>query len=84
MTVEMDERDREMLAILQDGLPLTSRPFEVVADLRGERMLRGSRTAPVGEAHELGRALAGELIGQGASEILAELGPPPGDPRRGT
>jgi hydroxymethylbilane synthase len=52
----------------------------MVADVTGVRMLRGTRAAEIGQAHALGRALAIELIGRGASEILAELAPPPGGP----
>jgi hydroxymethylbilane synthase len=52
----------------------------MVADPAGVRMLRGSRAAAIGEAHAMGRALAIELIGRGAAEILAELAPPPGGP----
>ncbi len=33
MTHELNDRDREMLAALQEGLPLTSRPFAAIADL---------------------------------------------------
>ncbi len=33
MTHDLDDRDRELLAALQEGLPLTSRPFAVIADL---------------------------------------------------
>jgi DNA-binding Lrp family transcriptional regulator len=33
MTEQMDERDAEMLAALQEGLPLTSRPYAAIADL---------------------------------------------------
>ena len=32
MTDDLDDRDKEMLAVLQEGLPLTSRPFAVIAD----------------------------------------------------
>ena len=33
MTHDLNDRDREMLAALQEGLPLTSRPFAAIADL---------------------------------------------------
>jgi DNA-binding Lrp family transcriptional regulator len=33
VTDELDDRDKEMLAALQEGLPLTSRPFAVIADM---------------------------------------------------
>jgi len=33
VTDELDDRDKALLAALQDGLPLTSRPFAVIADL---------------------------------------------------
>ena len=33
MTYDLDDRDREMLAALQEGLPITSRPFAVLAEV---------------------------------------------------
>ncbi len=33
MTYDLNDRDKEMLAALQEGIPLTSRPFAVIADM---------------------------------------------------
>jgi hydroxymethylbilane synthase len=45
----------------------------LVASEDGTRLVRGERRGPRREAERLGRDLALELIGQGASEILAEV-----------
>jgi hydroxymethylbilane synthase len=44
----------------------------LVASLDGTRIIRGERRGPVAEARALGVALAEELIGHGAGEILKE------------
>jgi len=67
MTTDMDERDREMLAILQDGLPLTSRPFEVVADLldwsEEEVLERLDRLVTSGHVRKVGAVINSKRIG---------------------
>jgi hydroxymethylbilane synthase len=40
----------------------------------GSRIVRGEREGAASEAESLGRALAEDLLAQGAGEILAELG----------
>ncbi len=44
-----------------------------VASLDGRRMLRDRRVGALGEAEELGLALAEDLLNDGAGEILAEI-----------
>jgi hydroxymethylbilane synthase len=44
----------------------------LVASLDGTRIIRGERRGPVADARALGVALAEELIGHGAGEILKE------------
>jgi hydroxymethylbilane synthase len=44
----------------------------LVASVDGTRIIRGERRGPVAEARAMGDALALELIGKGAGEILAE------------
>jgi hydroxymethylbilane synthase len=57
----------------------------LVASLDGERIIRGERSAPLGEARRMGEALAEELLSKGAAAILRECeGKAPGlaAPRR--
>jgi hydroxymethylbilane synthase len=44
----------------------------LVASLDGTRIIRGERRGPVSQARALGEALAVELLGRGAGEILKE------------
>jgi hydroxymethylbilane synthase len=44
----------------------------LVASLDGARIIRGERRGPVAEARALGVALADELLGKGAADILKE------------
>ncbi len=44
----------------------------LVASVDGTRVIRGERRGPVEEARALGDALAVELLGHGAGEILKE------------
>ncbi|HTT71925.1 MAG TPA: hydroxymethylbilane synthase [Anaeromyxobacteraceae bacterium] len=45
----------------------------LVASLDGRRVVRGERSGPTAEARALGEALAEELLGRGAAEILTAL-----------
>ena len=67
MTTDIDERDREMLAILQDGLPLTSRPFAVIADLldwsEEEVLERLDRLFTSGHVRKVGAVINSKRIG---------------------
>lgn len=45
----------------------------LVSSLDGNRLVRGERSGPVGQAAEIGVALAEELLGRGAAAILAEI-----------
>ncbi|MCK5415171.1 MAG: AsnC family transcriptional regulator [Thermoplasmata archaeon] len=67
MTTDIDERDREMLAILQDGLPLTSRPFAVIADLldwsEEEVLERLDRLVTSGHVRKVGAVINSKRIG---------------------
>lgn len=47
--------------------------YGLIADLKGERVLRGARPVDVADPEAAGRALAKELRGKGAGEILAEV-----------
>lgn len=53
-----------------DGGQLSLRAL--VASLDGRQLLRAQGRAPSGEGEQLGRAVAGDLLSQGAAEILAE------------
>jgi DNA-binding Lrp family transcriptional regulator len=78
MTVDMDERDREMLAIMQDGLPLTSRPFAVIADLldwsEEEVLQRLEVLVSSGHVRKLGAVINSKKIG--AASTLAAVDVP--------
>ncbi|MEI7706055.1 MAG: hydroxymethylbilane synthase [Deltaproteobacteria bacterium] len=50
----------------------------LVANLDGTVIIRGERTGPVGEAAQVGEALADELFARGAGEILASIEKGPG------
>jgi hydroxymethylbilane synthase len=50
----------------------------LVSSLDGTRVVRGERSGPVGQAAELGVALAEDLLGRGAAAILAEIERGPG------
>jgi DNA-binding Lrp family transcriptional regulator len=67
MTAEMDERDRELLAALQNGLPLTSRPFAVIADLldwpEEEVVERLDRLVTSGHVRKVGAVINSKKIG---------------------
>jgi hydroxymethylbilane synthase len=45
----------------------------VVANLEGSRLIRAAATAPLDEPERLGAAVADDLLGQGAREILESL-----------
>jgi len=50
----------------------------LVSSLDGSRVVRGERSGPVGQASEIGVALAEDLLGRGAAAILAEIERGPG------
>jgi len=56
----------------------------LVASVDGTKVVRGERSGPVGEAAQVGVALAEDLLGRGAAQILAEIerGPALAAPKR--
>jgi DNA-binding Lrp family transcriptional regulator len=73
----MDERDRELLAVLQEGLPLTPRPFAVIADLldwsEEEVLERLDRLVSSGHIRKVGAVINSKRIGAVSTLAAAEV-----------
>jgi DNA-binding Lrp family transcriptional regulator len=78
MTAEMDDRDREMLAALQEGVPLTSRPFAIIADLldwtEQEVLERLDHLIASGHVRKVGAVINSKRLG--AASTLAAVDVP--------
>ena len=78
MTDGMDDRDKEMIAVLQDGLPITSRPFAVIADFldwsEEEVLERLDGLVSSGHIRKVGAVINSKKIG--AVSTLAALDVP--------
>jgi len=78
VTNDLDDRDKEMLAALQEGLPLTSRPFAVIADMldwsEAEVLERLEALVVSGHVRKVGAFLNSKKLG--AASTLAAVDVP--------